>query len=81
MEDLIEDNFKIVTLSYTETAGIVVKADNDDEASTAVHEAFPGIPDLKIISIEDAPADLVTEAKANYTAQEERLTKNKKALN
>lgn len=59
-----EDNYKIVNLTYTEQASIIVKAEDDDEAVEAVNESFPAIPDLKILSIEDADPELVAEVKA-----------------
>ncbi len=64
METDNEDNYKIVNLSYTEQASIIVKAEDDDEATIAVNESFPDIPDLKILSIEDADPELVAEVKA-----------------
>lgn len=62
-ETEVQDSFKIVTVSYTEQASIVVKAETDEEATEAVHESFSEIKDLKIISIEEAPSDLVAEVK------------------
>lgn len=73
-----EDNYKIVNLSYTEQASIIVKAEDDDEATIAVHESFPEIPDLKILSIEDADAELVAEVKQMRADKE---TQDKMVMN
>lgn len=47
------EEFKIVHLTYTEEASIIVKADTNEEAEQAVYEEFPAVPDLKVVSIED----------------------------
>lgn len=62
--------FKLVTISYTEQASLVVKADTDEAAEKAVLESFAFIPDLKIVLIEEAPEDTVREAKANAQMNE-----------
>jgi hypothetical protein len=65
-----QDNYKIVNLSYTEQASVIVKAEDNDEAETAVYESFPDIPDLKILSIEDADPELVAEVKQSRLEKE-----------
>lgn len=77
----IEDDYKIVELSFTEQASIIVKAKDNDEAEEAVFESFPNIPDLKILSIEDADAETVAEVKAHRANQEASQEQEKKVLN
>ena len=70
METDNEDNYKIVNLSYTEQASVIVKAEDNDDAEAAVHDSFPDIPDLKILSIEDADPELVAEVKQSRLEKE-----------
>lgn len=64
----MEDDFKIVNLSFTEKASVVVQASTDEEAEEAVETEFNTIPDLKIISIEQPDAETIQEIKA-YRAE------------
>jgi hypothetical protein len=63
--------YKIVNLSYTEQASIVVRAKDNEEAEAAVWDEFPNIPDLQILSIEDAPPDVVEKVLATREARRE----------
>lgn len=60
--------FKLVTISYTEQASLVVKAETDEEAQEAILKTFEYIPGLTIISIEDAPDEVVKEAMSKQEA-------------
>lgn len=56
--------FKLVTINYKEQASLIVKADTDEEARENVLKTFEYIPGIEILSIEDAPEDIVEEAMA-----------------
>lgn len=72
------EQFKLVTIQFSETAQIIVRASNDEEATEAVFSSFPNIPDLRILLIEDADPELVAEVKTQKAAQE---TSEGKVLN
>jgi len=63
------DNFKIVELTYTESASVMVKAESNEQATQGVLETFSEVPDLKIISISDADPELVKEVKGDAEFQ------------
>lgn len=65
--------YKIVNLSYTEQASILVRAQTNKEAEEAIYEQFPNIPDIQIVSIEDAPDDVVDKVIAQREARESTL--------
>ena len=65
--------FKLVTINYTEQASLVVKADTDEEARDHVLKTFEYIPGLEIVSIEDAPEEVVQDALANVEVQNKAL--------
>jgi hypothetical protein len=66
------NEYKIVTLSYTEQASLVIKANTNDEAEEIVWDEFgETVPDLSIISIEPCPDDVVAELKEQRLEQEE----------
>lgn len=54
--------YKLVTIQYEEQASLVVKANTDDEARDAVLKQFSHIPGIAVISVEEAPDDVVEEA-------------------
>ena len=68
--------YKIVTLSYTEQASIVVRAKDNEEAEAAVWDEFPNIPDLRILSIEEAPEDVVEKVLAMREERQQKETLN-----
>lgn len=59
------DNYKVVDMTYTESASVMVKADTHDEAEEYVFENFAQVPDLKITRITDADPELVADVKAD----------------
>lgn len=63
--------YKIVTLNYTEQASLVIRADTNEAAEAVIWEDFPNIPNLQILSIEDAPDELVEELKAQRAEEED----------
>ena len=62
--------YKIVTLNYTEQASLVIRADTNEAAEAVIWEDFPNIPNLQILSIEDAPDELVEELKAQRAEED-----------
>jgi len=62
---LNEDNYKVVDMTYTESASVMVKADSHDEAEEYIFENFSQVPDLKITRITDADPELVADVKAD----------------
>jgi hypothetical protein len=65
------NEYKIVTLSYTEQASLVIKAKTNDEAEEIVWDEFgETVPDLSIISIEPCPDDVAAELKEQSAQQE-----------
>lgn len=65
--------YKIVTLSYTEQASLVIKANDNDEAEQVIWDEFTNIPDLRILKIEDADDELVEELKAQRIEEQKVL--------
>lgn len=57
-------DYKVVTLNYTEQASLVIRAKDNEEAEQVIWDEFSSVPDLQILSIEDAPDDLVADLKA-----------------
>jgi hypothetical protein len=55
-------DYKLVTINYNEQASLVVKADTEEEARAHVLKTFAYIPGLEIVSVEDAPEEIVAEA-------------------
>lgn len=78
METDTEDNYKIVNISFTEEASIIVKAEDNDEAELAIFDSFGTLPDLKILSIEEAAPDLVEEVKVAKATKDQE---EKKVIN
>jgi hypothetical protein len=71
-----KENYKVVDMTYTESASVMVKADTHDEAEEYVFDTFGQIPDLKIISITDADPDLVADVKADAQNKPEKEVLN-----
>lgn len=74
----MEEAYKVVNVSFSETASIVIKADTPEQAEELLWENFSHIPDLRIINIEDADPEVVAELKAQRDEEEEQ---EKKVLN
>lgn len=74
--------YKIVSLNYTEQASLVVKASTNEEAEAAIWAEFSHIPELRIISIEEADEEVVAQVKEVKSERgEEDFIGEKKVLN
>lgn len=64
------NNYKLVTLNYSEQAQIVVLADTDEEAAEAVLDTFKDVPDIRVLSIEPATEEMIATVKAKQAKEE-----------
>lgn len=74
-------DYKVVTLSYTEQASLVIKAKTADEAEEVIWDEFNTVPDLQILSIEDCPEHIVADLKQQGTQEEFTFNTEGKTIN
>jgi ribosomal protein S10 len=73
-DDLLTE-YKVINVTFSENASIVIRADTPEQAEELLWENFTHIPDLRIISIEDADPEVVAELKAQREDEDEEETR------
>lgn len=76
-----EQSYWEVDIEYTTGAKMVLLGVDEDDVRSLLAREFNDIPNLNIINISLAGADLVEEAKARRAFEDAAVTQSKKELN
>lgn len=82
LREYVLTDYKVVTLSYTEQASLVIKAKTNEEAEEVIWDVFSDTaPDLQILSIEECPEHIVADLKQQGTQEELDFNTEVKTIN
>lgn len=79
--DIENSTYFEVDIEYTSQAKMILLGEDEDDIRHVLATEFPDIPNMKILSVQPADAEMVKEAKARRAFEEAVEQKQKEQLN